>query len=220
VISAVSDDLSAPGEVLGHPRGLFYLAFTEAWERFSYYAGLVYFTPVFGSLIADRWTGQRNAVVIGATAMCAGHIAMAFDRTFLAALVLLVVGSGFLKGNVSTQVGALYPGNDSARRSRGFVIFSTGINMGAIAGPLVCGLLAQVYGWHYGFGVAAIFMLVALATYLRGYRYLPARVARGDRATTRLGAADWRIIRVVVAVMGISIFESLAYGQIFNVHPV
>ena len=75
-------------------------------------------------------------------------------------------------------MGALYPREDEARRSRGFVIFSTAINIGAVAGPLLCGLLAQVYGWHYGFGIAAIFMLLGLATYLYGYRYLPARVER------------------------------------------
>ncbi len=216
---------------MGHPRGLFYLAFTEGWERFSYYgmtallalymvnqlllpghieqiagfarfraaveslvgplstqalasqifglySGFVYFTPLLGGMIADRWIGQRNGVVIGALSMSAGHIAMTFDKSFLLALLLLVIGSGFLKGNISAQVGALYPPEDEARRTRGFIIFSTAINVGAVAGPLFCGLLAQVYGWHYGFGVAAIFMLVGLATYLYGYRYLPARVER------------------------------------------
>ena len=104
-------------------------------------------------MIADRWIGQRNAVVIGAVSMSAGHIAMAADQTFLLALLLLVVGSGLLKGNISSQVGALYPPADESRRSRGFVIFSTGINIGAVIGPLLCGLLAQLYGWHYGFVV-------------------------------------------------------------------
>src|SRR5213596_708713 len=171
--------------LLGHPKGLFYLAFTEAWERFSFYgmtalvvlymvnqlllpghlehiagftrfrafsrsvvgplstqglasqifglySGFVYFTPLLGGMIADRWIGQRNAVVIGALSMSGGHIAMAFDQTFLIALLLLVIGSGFLKGNISAQVGALYPPEDEARRTRGFIIFSTGINIGAV----------------------------------------------------------------------------------------
>ena len=225
--------------LFGHPRGLFYLAFTEAWERFSFYgmtalvvlymvnqlllpghaehiagfggfraglesvvgplttqglasqtfglySGFVYFTPLIGGMIADRWIGQRNAVVIGALSMSAGHLAMAFDQTFLIALLLLVIGSGFLKGNISAQVGALYPLDDETRRTHGFVIFSTAINIGAVAGPLLCGLLAQVYGWHYGFGVAAIFMLLGLATYLYGYRSLPARVERS--ATRTIGS--------------------------------
>ena len=110
--------------------------------------------------------------------MSGGHLAMAFDRSFLLALLLLVVGSGLLKGNISAQVGALYPLNDEARRTRGFAIFSMAINFGAVAGPLVCGFLAQRYGWHIGFGIAAVFMLVGLATYLSGYRHLPARVPR------------------------------------------
>ena len=208
---------------MGHPRGLFYLAFTEAWERFSYYGmtalvvlymvnqlllpghvehiagfaqfraivesmvgplstqalasqifglytGFVYFTPLLGGQIADRWIGQRNAVVIGALLMSGGHLAMASEQTFLLALLLLVVGSGLLKGNISAQVGALYPRNEEALRTRGFTVFSMAINVGAVTGPLLCGLLAQVYGWDYGFGIAAIFMLTGLATYLSGYR--------------------------------------------------
>ncbi len=259
--------------LFGHPRGLFYLAFTEAWERFSFYgmtalvvlymvnqlllpghaehiagfagfraalesvvgplstqglasqifglySGFVYFTPLLGGMIADRWIGQRNAVVIGALSMSAGHLAMAFDQTFLIALLLLVIGSGFLKGNISAQVGALYPPDDEARRTRGFVIFSTGINIGAVAGPLLCGLLAQVYGWHYGFGVAAIFMLLGLATYLDGYRYLPARVERLTREDRQLVAADWRIIGALIAVIIITIFHSTAYYQLYNVMPI
>ena len=259
--------------VTAHPRGLFYLAFTEAWERFSYYgmtallalymvnqlllpghvehvvgfsgfraaveslvgplstqalasqifglySGFVYFTPLLGGIIADRWIGQRNAVVIGALSMSAGHIAMGLDESFLLALLLLVVGSGLLKGNISAQVGALYPREDEARRTRGFIIFSTAINVGAVAGPLLCGLLAQVYGWRYGFGIAAIFMLLGLATYLYGYRYLPARVERQSYEGVRLTAADWRIVYALVVVMIITIFQSTAFYQLYNVLPI
>jgi POT family proton-dependent oligopeptide transporter len=145
---------------------------------------------------------------------------MTFDQSFLVALLLLVIGSGFLKGNISAQVGALYPPKDQARRTRGFVIFSTAINIGAVVGPLLCGLLAQVYGWHYGFGIAAIFMLFGLATYLYGYRYLPARVERRKCEGTRLTAADRRIAYALIAVMIITIFQSTAYYQLFNVNPI
>ena len=274
-MSTVEAAVTSSGDAafIGHPRGLFYLAFTEAWERFSYYgmtallalymvnqlllaghveqiagfarfrtaveslvgplstqalasqifglySGFVYFTPLLGGMIADRWIGQRNGVVIGALSMSAGHIAMTFDKSFLGALLLLVIGSGFLKGNISAQVGALYPREDEARRTRGFIIFSTAINIGAVAGPLLCGLLAQVYGWHYGFGVAAIFMLFGLATYLYGYRYLPARVERRKLEGTRLTPADRRIVYALIAVMIITIFQSTAYYQIFNVNPI
>ena len=258
---------------LGHPKGLLYLAFTEAWERFSYYgmtalvvlfmvnqlllpghiehiagfaafratlesivgplstqalasqifglySGFVYFTPLLGGMIADRWIGQRNAVVIGALSMSAGHIAMAFDQSFLLALLLLVVGSGFLKGNISAQVGALYPPEDETWRSHGFVIFSTAINIGAVIGPLLCGLLAQIYGWHYGFGIAAIFMLLGLATYLYGYRYLPARVERRKFENTRLTAHERRVVYSLIAVIIITIFQSIAFYQVFNVNSI
>ncbi len=259
--------------LFGHPKGLFYLAVTEAWERFSFYGmtalvvlymvnqlllpghaariagfagfraalealtgplttqalasqifglytGFVYFTPILGGMIADRWIGQRNAVVIGALTMSAGHVAMAFDRSFLLALLLLVIGSGFLKGNISAQVGALYPQDDAARRTHGFLIFSTGINFGAVIGPVLCGALAQVYGWHCGFGAAALFMLIGLATYLYGYRYLPARVPHRVAQRGPLTATDWRVIRALVAVIVITIFQTIAYYQSSNVLPV
>ena len=276
MITADKETAARTGDAtfLGHPRGLFYLAFTEGWERFSYYgmtalvvlfmvnqlllpghvehiggfagfratiesivgplstqalasqifglySGFVYFTPLLGGIIADRWIGQRNAVVIGALSMSAGHIAMTFDQSFLLALLLLVIGSGFLKGNISAQVGALYPPEEEARRTRGFIIFSTAINVGAVTGPLLCGLLAQVYGWHYGFGIAAIFMLLGLATYLYGYRYLPARVERRkNEGVARLTATERRIVAALVLVMIISIFESIAYGQVFNMSSI
>jgi len=267
------EESGARGTFLGHPRGLVYLAFTEAWERFSYYgmisllvlymvnqlllpghveniagfatlrarieylfgplstqqlasqifglyAGFVYFTPVLGGWIADRWIGQRNAVVLGALAMSGGHIAMGFDRSFLLALLLLVLGSGLLKGNISAQVGGLYRGDDEARRSRGFVIFSTAINFGAVTGPLVCGFLGSRYGWHLGFGLAAIFMLAGLATYLSGYRHLPARIERKMLAATPMSRDDWTVVAALGAVMLIAVFQSIAYYQLANVLPV
>ena len=257
----------------GHPKGLYFLAFTEAWERFSYYGmtalvvlymvnqlllpghveniagfatfraalesvfgpmsaqalasqifglygGLVYFTPVLGGVIADRWIGQRNAVVLGAVLMTLGPLAMALDETFLLALVLLIVGCGFLKGNVSAQVGTLYAANDEFNRVRGYAIFSTGINVGATAGPLLCGLLAQLYGWHVGFGTAAGFIFLGLITYLIGYRHLPARVTRVRGEDRRLTSAERRRVALIVVVLLIEAFPSIAYFQCFNVAAV
>lgn len=256
-----------------HPKGLYYLAFTEAWERFSYYgmtalvvlyminqlllpghvenvagfpalrdaivaaygpqdtralasvifgmySGLVYLTPVIGGWIADRFMGQRNAVVLGAILMGAGHIAMAFDQSFLIALALLVTGSGFLKGNIAAQVGALYPKDDESRRVRGFAIFSTAINIGATAGPILCGYLAQQFGWHVGFGAAAIFLFIGLFVYLAGYKHLPTRVERDSSQGEALTGADWVKIALIIAVLVISTFQSIAYFQSFNVAPV
>src|SRR5258705_9264180 len=114
---------------------------------YGWYGGLVYFTPLFGGMIADRWLGTRTTVVLGALLMSAGHLAMAFDQSFLIALALLILGSGCLQGNISAQVGQLYPRADESRRTQGFTIFSAGINVGSGCGPLGCGAVASVYGW-------------------------------------------------------------------------
>ncbi|MEO8881271.1 MAG: peptide MFS transporter [Gemmatimonadaceae bacterium] len=254
----------------GEPIGLAYLAFTEAWERFSYYGmtallvlymsealflpghiehvagfaslrhaleslfgpmttlalasqvyglytGFVYFTPVLGGLAADRFLGRKRAVVLGAILMSGGHIAMAFDASFLLALVLLIVGCGLLKGNISTQVGALYAEGDSAGRTRGFSIFSVGINVGAVAGPLVCGLLAQRYGWHAGFGLAGILMLIGLATYLVGYHTLVEPAPSVVKKEASHEPTNWGTIGALIAVMALTIFHSIAYYQNSNI---
>jgi POT family proton-dependent oligopeptide transporter len=264
----------APAErgFFGHPKGLAYLAFTEAWERFSYYgmsalvvlymvqqlllpghvenvagmaaykaalealfgplspqalasqtfgyySGLVYFTPLLGGIVADRLLGAKRTVLVGTLLMSAGHLAMAFDRSFLVALLLLILGSGCLKGNIAAQVGHLYPPEDANRRTSAFTIFSMAINFGAVLGPLVCGLLAQLYGWHVGFGAAGVLMLLATAIYLAGQRHLPDQRPRArDRAPAPpLTAADRRTIALLVGVVLITIFQSLAYYQCFNV---
>src|SRR5512145_2532853 len=183
----------------GHPPALFMLFFTEMWERFSYYGmrallvlymvqhfrfsderaygvygsytALVYATPIFGGMLADRLLGYKKAVVLGGTLMALGHFAMAFDRGFYPALGLLIVGNGFFKPNISTIVGRLYPGGDR-RRDAGFTIFYVGINLGAALAPALCGVIGQSYGWHYGFGLAGLGMLVGLAVFLRGQRWV------------------------------------------------
>ena len=150
---------------------------------FGWYSGLVYFTPILGGLLADRLLGTRATVVIGALLMSAGHIAMAFDASFLVALALLIVGSGCLKGNISAQVGQLYPAAAESLRTQGYTIFSAGINIGAVAGPLACGGIAAAYGWHAGFGCAGALMIVALA-------HLSRRPAPPPRPAAPRGAAD------------------------------
>lgn len=199
----------------GHPKALGYLAFTEAWERFSYYGmqgllvlymtkslllaphvdqiwgfegfrefiqliyrpgpstqdvastifgmytSLVYLTPILGGLLADRLLGKTRTIVLGALLMAAGHFLMAFDQTFLLALLCLVLGTGCFKGNIAGQVGSLYAEKD-LRRADAFQIFYLAINAGVIAAPLVAGTLGEKVAWHYGFGAAGIGMLLAL----------------------------------------------------------
>ena len=190
-----SDTYSQP-TLFGHPTGLFTLFFAEMWERFSYYGmrallifymikgflgygdsdayavygaytALVYLTPFFGGMIADRLLGQRRAVVLGGLLMAAGHLMMTIesDTAFFAALALLICGNGFFKPNISTMVGALYPAG-SPRRDGGFTIFYMGINLGAAMSPLLCGYIGETYGWHRGFGLATIGMLTGVAVFV------------------------------------------------------
>lgn len=182
------------------------------------YTGLVYFTPVLGGFIADRWLGRRRAAVIGAVLMSAGHVAMAFDVSFLLALALLITGCGLLKGNISTQVGELYAETDGEGRTRAFAIFSMGINVGAVVGPLLCGLLAQIYGWHAGFALAGVLMLLGLATYVAGYRHFPpdAPRARAEGPKTALTGRDWRIVAALGLVAALTIFQTISYYQNTN----
>src|SRR6187455_3507172 len=139
---------------------------------YGFYTGLVYLTPILGGLLADRVLGQRRTVIIGAALMAAGHFAMAFEQLFLFALGLLIFGNGAFKPNISTQVGELYAPGDR-RRDGAFTIFYMGINLGAFICNLVCGTLAAVYGWHYGFGAAGVGMLLGLTVYLLATPHLP-----------------------------------------------
>jgi proton-dependent oligopeptide transporter, POT family len=136
------------------------------------YTGLVYFTPIFGGLLADRVLGQRRTVVIGAVLMAVGHFMMASERLFLFALTALILGSGCFKPNISTQVGGLYAPGDP-RRDRAYSIFYVGINLGAFLAPLVCGTLGEGVGWHYGFAAAGVGMVIGLCFYLYALPLLP-----------------------------------------------
>ena len=111
-------------------------------QIYGFYTGLVYLTPIFGGLLADRVLGRRRTVIIGAALMAVGHFMMAFEHLFLLALLFLIFGSGCFKPNISTQVGMLYPPGDP-RRDRAFSIFYVGINLGAFLAPLVCGTLGE-----------------------------------------------------------------------------
>ena len=187
-----------------------------ASQLFGFYTGLAYFTPILGGLVADRWLGQHRTVVIGGVFMAIGHFMMAFEALFLLALLMLIVGIGAFKPNISTQVGALYaPGDD--RRDRAYSIFYLGINVGAFLAPLVCGTLAVQYGWHYGFGAAGVGMLVSLAIYVYGRRTLPADArSRGSALARENKPLDAGERRAVLAIIGTCALVTLfwaAYDQ-------
>ncbi len=178
-----------------------------ASQIYGFYTGLVYLTPIFGGLLADRVLGQRRTVIIGATLMAIGHFMMAFEQLFLFALGFLILGNGAFKPNISTQVGSLYPPGDR-RRDRAFSIFYVGINLGAFLAPLVCGTLGEEIGWHYGFAAAGVGMTLGLVIYLLGAPYLP-EDALAKRASLQqpLDRAAWQsIIALLLLFAPVSLF--------------
>lgn len=142
-----------------------------AWDRadaltlYGIYTGLVYLTPIFGGIIADKVMGYRKAVVWGALLMTLGHASMALEGAtshfFYLGLLLLILGNGLFKPNISSIVGKLYK-SDGKEKDAGYTIFYMGINAGAFLGILLCGYVGEKVGWHYGFGLAGIFMLIGM----------------------------------------------------------
>ena len=161
-------------------------------QIYGFYTALVYFTPIFGGLLADRVLGQRRTVIIGAVLMAIGHFMMAVEPLFLFALLALILGNGAFKPNISTQVGGLYAPGDP-RRDRAYSIFYVGINLGAFLAPLVCGTLGEKVGWHYGFAAAGVGMLHrAVDLSLRAAVVAARRAAQGEGCACRAQAARSR----------------------------
>lgn len=181
-----------------------------ASQIYGFYTGLVYLAPVFGGLIADRWLGRRRTIVIGAVLMAIGHFMMAFESFFFIALLMLILGNGAFKPNISSQVGMLYSPADQ-RRDRAYSIFYVGINLGGFFAPLVCGTLGETLGWHFGFGAAGVGMLIGLCIYLWGTRHLPVDNAP-KRGAARVPVAsltrqDWRtIISLLILCVFVTFF--------------
>jgi POT family proton-dependent oligopeptide transporter len=169
-------------------------------QLYGLYTGFVYLTPFFGGLLADRWIGQRRAVVLGAVLMAIGHFMMASERMFLPALIFLILGNGAFKPNISTQVGGLYPQGDP-RRDGAFTLFYMGINLGAFFSPLVCGTLGQKVGWHWGFGAAGVGMVIGLLIYLFGRRDLGVQPSTVNLSGSRVAASIAAYIVGIVTLL-------------------
>ncbi len=137
----------------------------DALQLYGWYTGLVYLTPLLGGIIADKFTGYRKAILIGALVMTLGHAAMAMEGLsetfFYIGLALMILGNGMFKPNISSMVGQLYP-DTSAKKDAGYTIFYMGINAGAFLGMMLCGYIGEKVGWHYGFGLAGVFMFFGL----------------------------------------------------------
>ena len=224
-------------EFAGHPKGLYMLFFAEMWERFSYYGmrallifyltqhwlfndsksnliygaytSLVYITPVLGGYLADRYLGQRKAVLFGGLLLAIGHSLMAVEgvggqsdptiNVFWAALAFIIVGSGFLKANISVMVGQLYKLTD-VRRDGAYTIFYMGINVGAAIGTILVGYLGQTVGWGYGFGLAGIGMLAGLVVFVLGKSALR---GAGEAPQLLSKAKEWTLYGVGIAAVAV-----------------
>ncbi len=228
---STADD--SKGVMIGnHPAGLYVLFGAEMWERFSFYGmralltlymvehleydrrsalevyatymGLVYLTPLLGGYLADRYLGQRKAILTGGILMALGHFAMAFEPLLYYALGLLILGNGFFKPNISTMVGQLYPQQDP-RRDSAYTIFYMGINLGATIAPLACGYLGESerFGWHYGFGLAGVGMVLGLLNFALFQQVLGRSGYEPDRDPSRpagFSMGDWIHVSVLSAL--------------------
>jgi len=189
---------------------------------FGLYAGLVYLTPLFGGLLADRLLGRTKTIVIGACLMALGHFLMAFEASFFIALVCLLIGVGCFKGNIAAQVGELYAPGDK-RRASAFQIFMLAVQLAVILAPIVCGTLGEKVAWHWGFGAAGVGMLIGLVVYLAGRRWLPPEQPPGRRgdavqaAQARPGMTGAEKARLVLLVALIPVLMlSIVGNQQFN----
>jgi POT family proton-dependent oligopeptide transporter len=190
---------------------------SEAGIIYGAYTALVYITPVIGGYLADRYLGQRKAVAFGALLLTFGHFLMAFEgdgagqanpaiNVFWAALAFIIVGSGFLKANISVIVGQLYSRTD-IRRDPAYTIFYMGINLGAALGAIIAGWLGQTKGWSYGFGAAGIGMLFGLVVFIWGKPLLVGRGEPSDPARLERKVAgikfEWFLYILSFATVGL-----------------
>ena len=180
------------------------------------YAGLVYLTPLFGGLVADRLLGRTKTVVIGASLMALGHFLMAFEASFLLAILCLLLGVGCFKGNIAAQVGALYRPGDK-RNATAFQIFLMSVQIAVIGAPLVCGTLGEKVGFHWGFGAAGVGMVIGLFTYLAGRGWLPPDpgLSKGHDTVEQppLTRAEWGRLAALVALLPVLVLTIVGNQQ-------
>jgi POT family proton-dependent oligopeptide transporter len=190
-----------------------------ASQIYGFYTGFVYLTPVFGGLIADRLLGQRRSVYLGGILMAAGEFTLASDALFFPGLFLIILGNGFFKPNISTQVGGLYAPGDH-RRDRAYSIFYVGINLGAFMAPLIAGTLGERVDWHLGFVAAGVGMIIGLIIYAFGQRNLPPDALTMAKAAHKehkpLNREDWKAIGALVILTILVTFFWGTYEQSGN----
>jgi len=216
----------------GQPRGLTVLFLTNMWEQFSYfgmralliyymtkqlliadaraasiygtYTAAAYFTPIIGGIIADRYLGKRRAILIGGSIMALGHFMMAFEPLFFPALAVIALGNGLFLPSLPSQVGSLYQPEDP-RRGWAYNVYYVGVNIGGFLAPLLCGTIGELFGWHYGFAVAGVGMLVGLVIYVSGQRYLPPESERSPVIATETRGRVERKLALLIFGFGIAV---------------
>jgi POT family proton-dependent oligopeptide transporter len=201
------------------------------WERedalvlYGWYTGLVYFTPLIGGILADKFLGYRNATVMGAFIMALGHGSMALeyfsDSFFFLGIALLIIGNGLFKPNISSIVGQLYK-DDDIRKDGAYTIFYMGINCGAFLGILLCGYLGEKVGWHWGFGLAGIFMFFGMLQFYFAQNIFgsiglkPEKkkdLKSEDKTKTPITGVEWDRIIVILVFSAATIFFWWAFEQ-------
>ncbi len=185
----------------------------------SLYGAVAYATPLLGGLIADRLLGRTACIVAGSILMTIGHFLMAFDVSFLAALLCLVTGTG-LAGTLKAQVGGLYPPAD-LRRGEAFQIYSLAVQIAVIGAPIVCGTLGEKVAWHWGFGAAGVGMAIGLAVYVSGLRWMPPDPALRRREKIdrpKMTAHEWRTVGLLLVLLPILAVAFIGNNEIFNAY--
>ena len=181
------------------------------------YSGLVYLTPIFGGLVADRLLGRTRTVVLGASLMALGHFMMAFEASFFIAVACLLAGVGCFKGNIAAQVGALYAPGDK-RNATAFQIFLLAVQIAVIVAPIVCGTLGEKVGFHWGFGAAGVGMLIGLGTYLAGRGWLPPepapRTGSGAVAQPPLTSTERKRLVLLVGLLPVMVLSIMGNTQL------
>lgn len=225
-----------------HPKQLYLLFFTEMWERFSFYgmkalllaymvtqlnfdepkgyailgaySALVYTMPMFGGMLADKFLGYRRAIIFGGVMMAIGHIVLAIpqDWSFFYGMAFIICGNGFFKPNVSSLVGTLYENNDP-RKDSAFSLFYMGINIGAALGGVLCGYVGQKINWHYGFGLAGIFMILGLVIFILGKNSLK---EKGLPLTNKLNEKVAGFIKIEYAIYLLTLVMLPVIVTLFN----
>jgi POT family proton-dependent oligopeptide transporter len=196
-----------------------------ASETFGIATGLIYALPILGGFLADRWLGQRRAMVVGVLILVVAHVLLIGEPAFLISLALMIIGTGFVKTNLLGQIGRLYaPGDD--RRSRAFGLWLIALNTGSMTTPLISGTLGESLGWRYGFAAMAVGMFLGAVSYIAGWRQMPKDMVQGRRTKERarrasvLKPGDGRIIGVIVVLVVLDAIWTGIYNQAFNVFPV